>query len=402
MASSNWQRSVVLRSALIGILIGTLAAANPFAQKAERLGDVRSGKWMVKGQPARTETYKGETCLAVSEKAMPILKDLRFESGTIEMDMALTRPNGFIGVDFRVQGGGKRFERLYFRPGASATPNAIQYDPHFNGYSNWQVYNPPLHEGKATLPENGDWFHVKIDVARSKARVFVGGAQEPQLVVRELLSGSSAGAVGLWVSQADAYFANITIRPTDIPESTRRAETKGARRKPLTFAPDVIVQWRVSGPFVIPRDQDEEARRTSEIRRRVEEADCAEWKEVQPENESGLINLNRLILDRPDGNATVLAGVLLLSEEEQTRQLLFDSAEGVVVSLNGQSLYAGNDLMNRPAWRVNPDEHSVGLPLKKGRNELVLAVSSQRFGWAFLGRLSDSRGLVIKPLMRVE
>ena len=98
----------------------------------------------------------------------------------------------------------------------------------------------------------------------------------------------------------------------------------------------------------------------------------------------------------------MLAGVLLRSEEEQAKQFLFDSAEGVVVLFNGRSLYAGNDLMDRPAWRVKADEHSVELPLKKGRNELVLAVSSQRFGWGFLGRLSDLRGLVIEPLTGVE
>jgi hypothetical protein len=392
----------MLRAAPIGILVGTLAAGSSSAQEAEQHGDVRSGKWMVDDEPAQTATYRGETCLAVSEQALPVLKGLEFENGTIEMDMALTRPDGFIGVDFRVEASGKRFERIYFRPGASETPNAIQHDPHFNGYSNWQVYNPPLHEGEATLPKNGDWFHVKIDVDRSQARVFVGEAEEPQLVVRELISGSSAGAVGLWCAQAGAYFANITIRPADIPESTKREEEEDARKQPLTFAPDVIAQWRVSGPFLIPPDLDEEARRTDEVNRRVESADYAAWTEVQPENEAGLINLNRSILDRPEGNATVLAGVLILSEEDQSTQLLFDSAEGVVVSLNGQSLYAGNDLMNRPEWRVNPGEHSVELQLKKGRNELVLAVSSQRVGWAFLGRLSDSRGLAIEPLMKVE
>ena len=402
MTSNDWRRRAVFKHGLLGILVGILAAVSSSAQETERYGDVRSGKWVVPSRPARTQTYKGETCLAVSAQAGPILKDLRFASGTIEMDMALSRQNGFLGVDFRIQAGEKTFERVYFRPGASATPNAIQCDPHFNGYSNWQIYNPPLHEGKATLPKNGDWFHVKIEVAGSQAHVFVGDAQEPQLVVRELLSGSSAGAVRLWAGQANAYFANITIRPTDSPAPPQPAETQDTRRRPFTLAPNVIAQWRVSRSFVISGDlggPTGEARRMDMIRRRLADAQYANWGEVRPENESGLINLNRLILDRPKGNATVLAGVLLLSEEEQTKQLLFDSAEGVVVLLNGQSLYAGNDLMIRPAWRVEPDQHSVELPLKKGRNELVLAVSSQRYGWAFLGRLSDSRGLATKPLI---
>jgi len=303
-------------------------------------------------------------------------------------------------VDFRVESDEKRFERIYFRPQASAPAHAIQYDPHFNGYANWQTYHGPVYEGSAPLPGDGDWFHVRIEVVGSQARVFVDDAQEPQLVVQELMSGSSGGAVGLWGT--GAYFADIAIRRSDDSSATQPAAMPGAPGQAFTLAPGAIAQWGVSEPFVIPADMGDDAQRTDSIRRRVEEADHADWEEVQPENGSGLINLNRLILDRPEGNATVLAGVLLLSEEEQTKQLLFDSAEGVVVFLNGQSLYAENDLMDRPAWRVKPDEHSVELPLKKGRNELVLAVSSQRFGWAFLGRLSDSRSVAIEPLMGVE
>lgn len=403
MANVHWRLSPVLKHGLLGILLGISAAASSYAQKAEKHGDVHSGKWVVEDEVAGGQSYRGETCLADSGGAPLVLKDLEFENGTIELDMALSRERGFLGVDFRVQSGGKRFERIYFRPHRSETPNAIQYDPHFNGYSNWQTYNPPLYEGKAILPNNGDWFHVKIEVAGSQARVFVGDEQEPQLVVRELMSGSSAGAVGL--QGTGAYFANITIHPTDDSELTQRAAARDAQRQPLALGSGVLAQWRVSKPFVIPGHFTDEALRMDEIRRRMADTHYGNWKQTQPEDESGLINLNRLILDRPKENATVLAGIVLLSEEEQKKRFFFDSAEGIVVLLNGHQQYAGNDVIDgeRPeTWRVKPDEHSVELPLKKGRNELVLAVSSQRYGWAFLARLSDTHGLVMKPLTGPE
>ncbi len=400
MASDDWRRSLVLKHGLLKTLVGILAAACSCAQEAQQYGGVGSGKWAVKDQPATVETYRGKACLAVSRQASPVLKELEFESGTIEMDMALSlQGEAFLGVDFRIESGGKRFERIYFRPHASATPHAIQYDPHFNGYSNWQTYHGPLYEGNVALPPDGDWFHVKIEVVGSQARVFVDDAPKPQLVVRDLMSGSSAGAVGLWGTPTGAYFADIAIRPSDDSPATQPAPTQGAPGQAFTLAPGAITQWRVSKPFLISGDS---TQRADDIRRRMEEADYADWGEVQPEDEWGLVNLNRLVTDRPAGNATVLAGVVLHANEGQRRQLLFDSAEGVVVFLNGQSRYAGDDLGNGPAWRVNPDEHRVELALEKGRNELVLAVSSRSFGWAFLARLSDPSGLVIKPLTGVE
>lgn len=400
MASSDWRRSLVLKHGLLRTLVGILVAASACAQETQQYGGVRSGKWAVRAQPATVETYRGKDCLAVSTPAGLVLKELEFESGTIEMDMALSQQGGFLGVDFRIEPDGKRFERIYFRPQASATPHAIQYDPHFNGYSNWQTYHGPLYEGNTPLPGDAGWFHVKIEVVGSQARVFVDDAQEPQLVVRELMSGSSAGAVGLWGT--GAFFADIAIRRSDDSSATQPAATPGAPGQAFTLAPGTIAQWGVSQPFVIPADMGDEAQRTDSIRRRMEEADYANWGEVQPEDERGLVNLNRLVIDRPGGNATVLAGVVILADESQRRQLSFDSAEGVVVFLNGQSLYAGNDIKDQPAWRVASDDHSVELPLEKGRNELVLAVSSQRYGWAFLGRLSDPGSLVTKPLIGVE
>ena len=400
MASNDWRRSRAFRHGLLKTLFGILVAASSCAQETQQYGGVRSGKWAVRAQPATVETYRGKDCLAVSTQAGLVLKELEFESGTIEMDVAVPQQGGFAGVDFRAESDGKRFERIYFRPQASATPHAIQYDPHFNGYSNWQTYHGPVYEGNAPLPEDGDWFHVKIEVVGSQARVFVDDAQEPQLVVQELMSGSSGGAVGLWGT--GARFADIAIRGSDDSPATQPAATPGASGQAFTLAPGAMAQWGVSEPFVIPADMGDEAQRTDSIRRRMEEADYANWGEVQPEDERGLVNLNRLVMNRPGGNATVLAGVVLVADEAQRTQLFFDSAEGVVVFLNGQSLYAGNDIKDQPAWRVESDGHRVDLPLDEGRNELILAVSSQRFGWAFLARLSDPGNLVIKPLIGVE
>ena len=40
-------------------------------------------------------------------------------------------------------------------------------------------------------------------------------------------------------------------------------------------------------------------------------------------------------------------------------------------------------------WFMNPENDAVYVPLKKGRNELVLAVSELGGGWGFVCRLKD-------------
>jgi hypothetical protein len=65
----------------------------------------------------------------------------------------------------------------------------------------------------------------------------------------------------------------------------------------------------------------------------------------------------------------------------------------VSVFLNGQILFRGRSAQNfrDPGFLgiMNPENDAIYLPLKKGKNELMLAVSELGGGWGFIGRLVD-------------
>jgi len=69
------------------------------------------------------------------------------------------------------------------------------------------------------------------------------------------------------------------------------------------------------------------------------------------------------------------------------------AALNVRVFLNGKILYRGRSAQGfRDSGFlgiVNPENDAVYLPLKKGSNELTLAVSELGGGWGFVCRLAD-------------
>jgi hypothetical protein len=81
------------------------------------------------------------------------------------------------------------------------------------------------------------------------------------------------------------------------------------------------------------------------------------------------------------------------SDRDQVKKLLIGYSDDVSVFLNGKILYRGRSAQNfrDPGFLgiVNPENDAVYLPLKKGSNELVLAVSELGGGWGFICRVAD-------------
>ena len=89
----------------------------------------------------------------------------------------------------------------------------------------------------------------------------------------------------------------------------------------------------------------------------------------------------------------VYARTRIDSERDQTKKLYLGYSDDVSVFLNGAILYRGRSAQNfrDPAFLgiVDAENDAVYLPLKKGSNELVLAVSELGGGWGFIARLAD-------------
>ncbi|MFC1762099.1 hypothetical protein ACFL6U_08465 [Planctomycetota bacterium] len=176
-------------------------------------------QWNLEGVDYKVVDFKGKKALHIQKKnkdskqdgVTAILKELDFDNGTIEFDMA---SKIFSGVVFRAQGQEKA-ERIYFRPFNSGTAkhnNSVQYVAH-GSENTWKYLRqnfPGKYEAGADLKEL-EWFHVKLEVCCSYTKVFIDNATEPCLVVKDLKYGQSKGQVGLWAW--DGYFANLKVTP---------------------------------------------------------------------------------------------------------------------------------------------------------------------------------------------
>jgi hypothetical protein len=98
-------------------------------------------------------------------------------------------------------------------------------------------------------------------------------------------------------------------------------------------------------------------------------------------------------LDPQPGMKVVYAITTIESDRDQVKKLYIGYSDDVSVFLNGQILFRGRSAQNfrDPGFLgiVNPENDAVYLPLKKGTNELLLAVSELGGGWGFVCRLVD-------------
>ena len=98
-------------------------------------------------------------------------------------------------------------------------------------------------------------------------------------------------------------------------------------------------------------------------------------------------------LEPQPGMKVVYARTTIDSDRDEVKKLEIGYSDDVSVFLNGQILFRGRSAQNfrDPGFLgiVNPENDAVYLPLKKGRNELMLAVSELGGGWGFICRLKD-------------
>ena len=152
-------------------------------------------------------------------------QDGDFADGTIEVDVASVLASdapayarGFIGIAFRIDAA-KRFESIYLRPVNSRVDDqirrnrSIQYAayPDFT-FPRLRREEPEKYESYADMAM-GEWIHMRIDVRRTQAKLFLDHAEWPALVVNDLkLGAAQRGGVGLWIEAGTVgHFANLRI-----------------------------------------------------------------------------------------------------------------------------------------------------------------------------------------------
>jgi hypothetical protein len=154
---------------------------------------------------------------------------LDFHDGTIEVDVAGTPlasampgARGFVGVAFRIDAQGSfACESFYIRPTNGRAEDQVRRN-HSTQYFSYPGYDfdrlrreaPGQYESYADLVP-GEWTHLRIEVAGATARLYVGAAAQPTLIVRDLKRGADAhGTVGLFVDNGtDGHFRNLSVTP---------------------------------------------------------------------------------------------------------------------------------------------------------------------------------------------
>jgi hypothetical protein len=159
-------------------------------------------------------------------QVLAIVNSSNFKDGTIEAEVAGfprqgAKPStrGFIGIAFRVQDHGSKFEAFYVRMTNGRANDQLQRNhsaqyvshPDFS-WNRLREENPGVYESYVDL-DVGAWTRIKIVVAGTKAQLYVNGADQPCLIVNDLKLGDSHGQVALWTgSDTEAYFSNLTIQ----------------------------------------------------------------------------------------------------------------------------------------------------------------------------------------------
>jgi len=348
-----------------------------------------SSRWTLEGK-AKVAEYLRRECLLLDGGAAT-LKDFVLRDGVIDVDVATPAARGFFGIQFRISEDEKNAEWVYLRQHKSGQPDAMQYTPVLNTGLNWQIYNGPGFTAAVDIPKD-EWFHLRLEITGAQAKLCVKDMQKPALVMNDLKSGIQKGQVALAVLTGETYFSNFEVRTT--------ADALWQRHWPPMPA-GTLTKWSISPSYdALSRD----------VERPLSPAESSamQWQEIDAES-PGFVVLYRYReaphlqvtfandfskrLEPQRGAQLLYARTNLDCSRDQLRKMYIGYSDEVSVFLNDKILFRGRSAQNfrDPGFLgiVNPENDAIYLPLKKGANELLLAISELGGGWGFICRLAD-------------
>ncbi len=337
--------------------------------------------WSINAKSYVLESFKGQESIYLQGGSMTA-KDLKFLNGTIEYDIFLKETPAFPGVYFRSNGSDA--EQFYIRPHLSGKPDSNQAAAAIKGVTPWQLYFGPRYSFPYRYKYD-DWTHVRLTVNGNRAQVYLDHSEEPHLSWN-LFHEPKAGEITITGGNSEAmHIANVRI---DAAQNTLK-DFDPIERKPID---GLIQQWEVSDKF-------EESALESPGQFQSLIASRKWGKKIDVE-EGTAANVSRQVQlrDETKGN-TIFARTIIYSNRDQTKLFEFGYSDRVVALLNGRAMYRGTN-----KWRTRDYRYlgTVGLfdgiylPLKKGKNTLLLAVSEDFGGWLVTGRFADPKGIRIE------
>ncbi|MFZ5983888.1 MAG: hypothetical protein ACOYXN_05940 [Acidobacteriota bacterium] len=339
-----------------------------------------SGAWTM--VDARTVEHLGRKGLV----GTAFLKDVALEDVVVEVDVACTGARSYPGVLFRMQSPGET-ERVYLRPhraGPAGYPDAVQYVPTWNGVDSWQLYNGDGVTAGALLP-HGEWVPLRIEVKGRQARVYVGDLSRPALIVHDLKRDPEKGFLGLnGPRDGSAVFSNF-----------RYMDGSGLvfdPPPPRHVSPGIVTEWEIAGPVkaaAVPRDAYPS-----------QAMSALGWTTVRTQ-EGGLLDFSRHLGRLGASPDCSFARIRIASEGGEVKKFRFGYSDEVAVFLNGAPVFSGDSTyrFRDPSFLgIVGLFDALYLPLRKGENEVLFAVTENMGGWGLI--LQDASAVFEAPGVR--
>lgn len=357
-------RNCILTACLLLVLTATQSL---FSQEAEQ-------KNFIDFNSEQFQIFQGEVIDHLGRTAFQgigVLPGLIFKNGVIEVDMAVSGERSYPGVNFRIQSQ-RDYEHFYIRPHrAGLYPDAMQYAPCTNGINSWQLFSGEGYTAPVTIPKN-EWFHVKIEVKGSRARVFINELQAPSLQIFDLYHGESKGSISLnCPTDNSAFFSNLSYYETD----ELVFDDPPIKDYPI----GLITNWELSQPFGII---DVDFNKTP-AQQNLEDIT---WKTIQADK-TGLVDIAKYYGRITRASDIVYARTILKASKDTLMEVKFGYSDAIMIFLNGQALYFGNSGYQQrdPSFLgIIGLNDAVYLPLKEGENELLIGVVESFGGWGFI------------------
>lgn len=348
-----------------------------------------SPRWKLEGDAKATE-YSCRKAIYLNGGGAT-LKDFEMRDGVIDVDVATPANRGFFGIQFRISGDETNAEWIYLRQHKSGLPDAMQYTPVLNTGLNWQLYSGPGFIGAVDIPKN-EWFHMRLEMSGAQAKLYVKDMEKPALVIDDLKSGVQKGSVALAVLTGATYFSNFELRETP-PVPWKRSLPP--------IPPGTLTKWGLSPSFdALARDLEQPLTRS--------EQNAIRWQNVEVEP-PGFVAINRYResphprvtfandfskrLEPQTGMKVVYARTNIQADRDQVKKIYIGYSDDVSVFVNGQIVYRGRSAQyfRDPCFLgiMSAENDAVYVPLKKGSNELILAVSELGGGWGFICRVGE-------------
>jgi len=158
---------------------------------------------------------------AAEGDGLAVLKEIAFESGTIEVEILGENNPGksFIGLAFNIQDK-ETFEAIYFRPfnfvatEQGRKDHMVQYilHPEYTWYKLREERTMEFENEIPAPPDPDGWFKATIKVTEKSVEVYVDKKTDPVLKVERLTSYKS-DKIGLWVGNGSSgRFRNLAIQ----------------------------------------------------------------------------------------------------------------------------------------------------------------------------------------------